>query len=171
MTASTDEGSRSEQAGPREPAAAHRRTPRHEIRALLRAHLAAATGYRHLTRHCAVCARLLRLAMEPVTPSRPRNRPTSRPGRPNRPLSPGRPLRGRRWRGAGVRRLKPHRTSQPPPCGPGATPPPREAQGGSRTTGPGPGARRTKVPPPHDQWRAAVVPCSGTLVLGKGHAV
>ncbi|MFG2601171.1 DUF6274 family protein [Streptomyces sp. NPDC048462] len=44
-----------------------RSSPRHEIRALLRAHLAAATGYRHLTRHCAVCARLLRLAMEPVT--------------------------------------------------------------------------------------------------------
>ncbi|MER5769000.1 DUF6274 family protein [Streptomyces sp. NPDC001985] len=38
---------------------------RHEIRALLRAHLAAAAGVRHLTRHCAVCHRLLRLAMEP----------------------------------------------------------------------------------------------------------
>lgn len=41
---------------------------RHETRALLRAHLAAAqgrTGYRHLTRHCPVCHRLLRLAMEP----------------------------------------------------------------------------------------------------------
>ncbi|WP_079027813.1 DUF6274 family protein [Streptomyces rimosus] len=38
---------------------------RHETRALLRAHLSAATGYRHLTRHCPVCARLLRLAMEP----------------------------------------------------------------------------------------------------------
>ncbi|WP_261991805.1 DUF6274 family protein [Streptomyces sp. OR43] len=46
-----------------------RRTPRHEIRALLRAHLAAASGYRHLTRHCAVCARLLRLAMDPLTAS------------------------------------------------------------------------------------------------------
>ncbi|MGN5632651.1 DUF6274 family protein [Streptomyces sp. AC154] len=46
---------------------AARSAPRREIRALLRAHLAAATGYRHLTRHCAVCARLLRLAMEPVT--------------------------------------------------------------------------------------------------------
>ncbi|MGW1179637.1 DUF6274 family protein [Streptomyces drozdowiczii] len=42
------------------------RAPRHDVRALLRAHLAAASGYRHLTRHCAVCARLLRLAMEPV---------------------------------------------------------------------------------------------------------
>ncbi|MGW6898016.1 DUF6274 family protein [Streptomyces sp. NPDC054919] len=27
-------------------------TARHETRALLRAHLAAASGYRHLTRHC-----------------------------------------------------------------------------------------------------------------------
>ncbi|MEU6952392.1 DUF6274 family protein [Streptomyces sp. NPDC045714] len=38
---------------------------RHETRALLRAHLAAASAFRHLTRHCAVCHRLLRLAMEP----------------------------------------------------------------------------------------------------------
>ncbi|MER7045129.1 DUF6274 family protein [Streptomyces jumonjinensis] len=38
---------------------------RHETRALLRAHLAAAAGYRHLTRHCPICHRLLRLAMEP----------------------------------------------------------------------------------------------------------
>ncbi|MFI1224221.1 MULTISPECIES: DUF6274 family protein [unclassified Streptomyces] len=40
-------------------------TARHETRALLRAHLAAASAYRHLTRHCAVCHRLLRLALEP----------------------------------------------------------------------------------------------------------
>lgn len=40
-------------------------TPRrHETRALLRAHLAAATRYRHVTRHCPVCHRLLRLALE-----------------------------------------------------------------------------------------------------------
>ncbi|MEU0783194.1 DUF6274 family protein [Streptomyces sp. NPDC006173] len=39
---------------------------RHETRALLRAHLAAASSYRHLTRHCPVCHRLLRLAMEPA---------------------------------------------------------------------------------------------------------
>ncbi|MFC9844390.1 DUF6274 family protein [Streptomyces sp. NPDC060223] len=39
---------------------------RHETRALLRAHLSAASGYRHLTRHCAICHRLLRLAMEPA---------------------------------------------------------------------------------------------------------
>ncbi|WP_405967481.1 DUF6274 family protein [Streptomyces sp. NBC_00015] len=37
---------------------------RHETRALLRAHLSAATPYRHLTRHCPICHRLLRLAME-----------------------------------------------------------------------------------------------------------
>ncbi|WP_372344246.1 DUF6274 family protein [Streptomyces sp. KL116D] len=40
---------------------------RHETRALLRAHLSAASGYRHLTRHCPVCHRLLRLAMDPAT--------------------------------------------------------------------------------------------------------
>ncbi|MEU9994806.1 DUF6274 family protein [Streptomyces sp. NPDC048370] len=37
---------------------------RHEIRALLRAHLAAASRHGHLTRHCPVCHRLQRLAME-----------------------------------------------------------------------------------------------------------
>ncbi|GAA3988458.1 MULTISPECIES: DUF6274 family protein [Streptomyces] len=37
---------------------------RHETRALLRAHLAAASSYRHLTRHCSICHRLLRLAMD-----------------------------------------------------------------------------------------------------------
>ncbi|MGV9847215.1 DUF6274 family protein [Streptomyces sp. NPDC003442] len=37
---------------------------RHETRALLRAHLAAAVGNRHFTRHCPICHRLLRLAME-----------------------------------------------------------------------------------------------------------
>ncbi|WP_338698151.1 DUF6274 family protein [Streptomyces sp. Q6] len=40
---------------------------RHETRALLRAHLAAASGYRHLTRHCPICHRLLRLAMDPAS--------------------------------------------------------------------------------------------------------
>ncbi|NED12416.1 DUF6274 family protein [Streptomyces sp. SID9124] len=54
----------------REAAQGRARGPRHDVRALLRAHLAAASGYRHLTRHCAVCARLLRLAMEPVAASR-----------------------------------------------------------------------------------------------------
>lgn len=43
-------------------------TARHETRALLRAHLAAVSGYRHLTRQCPVCHRLLRLAMEPSEP-------------------------------------------------------------------------------------------------------
>ncbi|MFD3477066.1 DUF6274 family protein [Streptomyces sp. NPDC058695] len=38
---------------------------RHETRALLRAHLSAASGYRHLTLHCPVCHQLLRLALEP----------------------------------------------------------------------------------------------------------
>ncbi|WNF28441.1 DUF6274 family protein [Streptomyces sp. C11-1] len=51
-------------------------TARHETRALLRAHLAAASGYRHLTRHCAVCHRLLRLAMDPGDPGG-RSEPTS----------------------------------------------------------------------------------------------
>ncbi|MFS0695990.1 DUF6274 family protein [Streptomyces nitrosporeus] len=57
-------------------------TARHETRALLRAHLAAATGYRHLTRHCPICYRLLRLAQEPVTtpqaPQAPRAADASR---------------------------------------------------------------------------------------------
>ncbi|MFF7488530.1 DUF6274 family protein [Streptomyces luteogriseus] len=43
---------------------------RHETRALLRAHLSAASSYRHLTRHCPICHRLLRLAMESA-PSAP----------------------------------------------------------------------------------------------------
>ncbi|KUN10204.1 hypothetical protein AQI95_00195 [Streptomyces yokosukanensis] len=37
---------------------------RHETRALLRAHLSAASAYRHLTRHCPICHHLLRLAMD-----------------------------------------------------------------------------------------------------------
>ncbi|MGW3580267.1 DUF6274 family protein [Streptomyces rubiginosohelvolus] len=48
---------------------------RHETRALLRAHLAAASAYRHLTRHCAVCHRLLRLAMEPGATAEPDGAP------------------------------------------------------------------------------------------------
>ncbi|MEU0619077.1 DUF6274 family protein [Streptomyces albogriseolus] len=56
---------------------------RHETRALLRAHLAAASSYRHLTRHCPVCRRLQRLAMdsapfdgaESVEPSEPAEGP------------------------------------------------------------------------------------------------
>ncbi|AYG81571.1 DUF6274 family protein [Streptomyces sp. ASQP_92] len=54
-------------------------TARHETRALLRAHLSAALGYRHLTRHCAVCHRLLRLAMEVAEPAGPEDeRPPNR---------------------------------------------------------------------------------------------
>ncbi|MFI6345086.1 DUF6274 family protein [Streptomyces sp. NPDC050560] len=37
---------------------------KHETGALLRAHLAAATSYRHLTSDCPVCRRIQRLAME-----------------------------------------------------------------------------------------------------------
>ncbi|WP_307621313.1 DUF6274 family protein [Streptomyces sp. V3I7] len=37
---------------------------RHETRALLRAHLSAASAYRHVTRRCAVCHQLQRLAMD-----------------------------------------------------------------------------------------------------------
>ncbi|MBC2865758.1 DUF6274 family protein [Streptomyces mexicanus] len=37
---------------------------RHATRALLRAHLAAASTYGHLTAHCPVCRHLLRLAMD-----------------------------------------------------------------------------------------------------------
>ncbi|MFJ6579157.1 DUF6274 family protein [Streptomyces sp. NPDC091368] len=44
---------------------------RHDTRALLRAHLAAASRYGHLTRHCVVCHRLLRLAMELPDPDEP----------------------------------------------------------------------------------------------------
>ncbi|MFF1277732.1 DUF6274 family protein [Streptomyces marokkonensis] len=45
---------------------------RHETRALLRAHLSAASSYRHLTRHCPICHRLLRLALDsPSCPPEP----------------------------------------------------------------------------------------------------
>ncbi|WP_333775029.1 DUF6274 family protein [Streptomyces sp. IBSBF 3136] len=42
---------------------------RHETRALLRAHLSAASSYGHLTRHCPICHRLLRLAMDAAPPA------------------------------------------------------------------------------------------------------
>ncbi|MGV9558956.1 DUF6274 family protein [Streptomyces sp. NPDC003401] len=41
----------------------------HETRALLRAHLSAASSYRHLTRHCPVCRRLQRLATDGAPPA------------------------------------------------------------------------------------------------------
>ncbi|MFJ2513375.1 DUF6274 family protein [Streptomyces griseoviridis] len=44
---------------------------RHETRALLRAHLSAALPYRHRTRHCPICHRLLRLAMDSGPPQAP----------------------------------------------------------------------------------------------------
>jgi hypothetical protein len=49
-------------------AASAAREARHETRALLRAHLAAASRYGHITRHCPVCHRLLRLAMDAQEP-------------------------------------------------------------------------------------------------------
>ncbi|MFE1298994.1 DUF6274 family protein [Streptomyces sp. NPDC058731] len=49
---------------------------RHETRALLRAHLSAASSYRHATRHCPVCHQLLRLALASAPASPP---PTSPP--------------------------------------------------------------------------------------------
>ncbi|MFJ8199202.1 DUF6274 family protein [Streptomyces sp. NPDC096152] len=42
---------------------------RHKTRALLRAHLAAASSYRHLTRHCPVCRLLLRQAWDGAPPA------------------------------------------------------------------------------------------------------
>ncbi|MFD7421007.1 DUF6274 family protein [Streptomyces californicus] len=67
-------------------------TARHEIRALLRAHLAAASAYRHLTRYCVVCHRLLRLAMEPggdgaAGPATGRSTPPGTPPTPPTDLS------------------------------------------------------------------------------------
>ncbi|WP_285564346.1 DUF6274 family protein [Streptomyces sp. RTGN2] len=83
MAASTGEDFRPDRSGAREPVRG--RTPRHEIRALLRAHLAAASGYRHLTRHCAVCARILRLALDPATASGARERTAADPAAPSAP--------------------------------------------------------------------------------------
>ncbi|MER7108033.1 DUF6274 family protein [Streptomyces sp. NPDC000229] len=62
-------------------------TARHETRALLRAHLAAASGYRHLTRHCPVCHRLLRLAMEYPDPAE-EERESARRGTEGEPEDP-----------------------------------------------------------------------------------
>ncbi|MBT2380994.1 hypothetical protein J7E90_27740 [Streptomyces sp. ISL-111] len=63
-------------------------TARHETRALLRAHLAAAYGYGHLTRHCPVCHRLLRLAMEPGDGAREVREPGAAPEPPHEPQEP-----------------------------------------------------------------------------------
>ncbi|MFJ8754423.1 DUF6274 family protein [Streptomyces sp. NPDC102441] len=70
-------------------------TERHETRALLRAHLAAASGYRHLTRHCPICHRLLRLAMEPLTAPQTPCAPSGPTGPPPAPeTASGAPARG-----------------------------------------------------------------------------
>ena len=70
---------------------------RHETRALLRAHLAAASGYRHLTRNCPICHRLLRLAMEPSADNEPA------PLRP--PVTSGAPEASETSEGSGARRV------------------------------------------------------------------
>ncbi|WP_327682659.1 DUF6274 family protein [Streptomyces sp. NBC_00467] len=70
---------------------------RHETRALLRAHLAAASGYRHLTRNCPICHRLLRLAMEPSADNEPA---TLRP-----PVASGTPEAPETSEGSGARRV------------------------------------------------------------------
>ncbi|MFE9855266.1 DUF6274 family protein [Streptomyces sp. NPDC005780] len=139
MAASTSENFLPDRSGAREPVPAQpsgtapapvrRRTPRHEIRALLRAHLAAASGYRHLTRHCAVCARLLKLAMEPLTAAGATgtaSTPLAGPGQPEPPqaalTSPG-PHESAQ---AGLTGLGATGTAPAPPAGsgpPGATPP------------------------------------------------
>ncbi|MCW5250170.1 MULTISPECIES: DUF6274 family protein [unclassified Streptomyces] len=47
---------------------------RHETRALLRAHLSAASSYRHATRRCPVCHRLLRQALDSAPAASPTDR-------------------------------------------------------------------------------------------------
>ncbi|MEU0599152.1 DUF6274 family protein [Streptomyces sp. NPDC006393] len=63
---------------------------RHETRALLRAHLAAASSYRHLTRHCPICHHLLRLAMDssprPGSPLAAEDAPDTAQGAPEEAL-------------------------------------------------------------------------------------
>jgi hypothetical protein len=61
-------------------------TARHETRALLRAHLSAASGYRHLTRRCPVCQQIQRLAMEPS------QHPVTAPPAPSEDPQPDHPL-------------------------------------------------------------------------------
>ncbi|MET9442353.1 DUF6274 family protein [Streptomyces sp. NPDC006610] len=50
---------------------------RHATRALLRAHLSAASSYGHRARHCPICHRLLRLAMDSA-PRQPQGGPDER---------------------------------------------------------------------------------------------
>ncbi|MFI5984264.1 DUF6274 family protein [Streptomyces sp. NPDC051555] len=53
---------------------------RDELRALLRAHLAASGGRRHLTRHCLLCNRLMRLAREAAREAERRTEGETPPG-------------------------------------------------------------------------------------------
>ncbi|MFI8307553.1 DUF6274 family protein [Streptomyces sp. NPDC085927] len=64
---------------------------RHETQALLRAHLAAASSFGHLTRHCPVCHRLLRLAMDSAPPTVERTEPTEPAEPPSHTAEPSRP--------------------------------------------------------------------------------
>lgn len=65
---------------------------RYETRALLRAHLSAASAYRHLTRSCPICHRLLRLAMERPDDEPPRTGQAAPPAaRPPAEALPGPP--------------------------------------------------------------------------------
>ncbi|MEU3146607.1 MULTISPECIES: DUF6274 family protein [unclassified Streptomyces] len=61
---------------------------RHETRALLRAHLSAASSFGHHTRHCPVCHRLLRLAMDSAPRTPEASEPTQQPARPAEPTGP-----------------------------------------------------------------------------------
>ncbi|SDD96163.1 hypothetical protein SAMN05216505_11441 [Streptomyces prasinopilosus] len=111
---------------------------RHETRALLRAHLSAASSLGHLTRHCPVCHRLLRLAMDSAPPA------VEHTGQPPRTIDPPRPT-------------EPSRPAEPlRPAGSAARPPRHEAGEGAPTVrpddsddpaGPVP-APRTRVAPP-----------------------
>lgn len=151
MAASTSENLPQDRSGAREPVLAQpsgtapppvrRRTPRHEIRALLRAHLAAASGYRHLTRHCAVCARLLRLAMEPLTASGATETASVALGGPGQPEGPQAALTD-----PGMR--EPARTGPTGPGPAGTAPAP--------STGPGPAG--TAPAPPADPGPPGATP-------------
>ncbi|MFH8367710.1 DUF6274 family protein [Streptomyces sp. NPDC018031] len=109
-------------------------TARREIRALLRAHLSAAAGRRHSTRHCPVCHRLLRLAMQPAPPERPSGRaePSGPSGGPTSPAGPDEPSRPDCARTSGARSAGPARTR------PARTAPEASSGGGLEHPGPPP---------------------------------
>ncbi|QCW78613.1 hypothetical protein EQG64_18375 [Streptomyces sp. S6] len=123
-------------------------TARHETRALLRAHLAAASGYGHLTRHCPICHRLLRLAME-------QGESGAAPESPPDAQAPRSLRRARRAPGArrAARRPRGRRGH-------------RRTDGGRRGPGQGRKALRTVT-----IGRVIPLPDSGTLGVGKRHAV